>query len=108
MIFLCLFKQLLLLLKKNIKSFCGKPLIFWVLQELQNTIVDKIIVATDSKKIENIVNSFNFSKVEVYDRRSDNAEDFSSTESVMLEYINFSMLHDNDIFMLVQATSPFT
>ena len=31
---------------KNIKLFCGKPLIFWVLKELQYSNVDKIIVAT--------------------------------------------------------------
>ena len=37
--------------EKNIKSFCGKPLIFWNLQELQNSNVDKVIVATDCKKI---------------------------------------------------------
>ena len=33
--------------KKNIKSFCGRPLIFWVLGSLQESNVDKIIVATD-------------------------------------------------------------
>ena len=94
--------------EKNIKSFCGKPLIFWVLQELQHAIVDKIVVATDSEKIKDIVISFNFSKVEVFDRSLNNAKDFSTTESVMLEYINSSILNNNDIFMLVQATSPFT
>ncbi len=94
--------------KKNIKLFCGKPLVFWVLQELQNTSINKIVVATDSNKIKNIVNSFNFSKVQLYDRQPDNAKDSSTTESVMLEYINSTDLNDNDIFMLVQATSPFT
>ena len=68
--------------EKNIKSFCGKPLIFWVLQELQYAIVDKIVVATDSEKIKDIVISFNFSKVEVFDRSLNNAKDFSTTESV--------------------------
>ena len=94
--------------EKNIKSFCGKPLIFWNLQELQNSNTDKIVVATDSEKIKNIVNSFNFSKVSVYDRSNENSQDISSTESVMLEYINSISLSDTDTFMLVQATSPFT
>tara|TARA_B110000908_G_C10236939_1_gene443899 strand:+ start:183 stop:1322 length:1140 start_codon:yes stop_codon:yes gene_type:complete len=94
--------------EKNIKSFCGKPLIFWNLQELQNSNADNIVVATDSEKIKNIVNSFNFSKVSVYDRRNENSQDISSTESVMLEYINSINLSDTDTFMLVQATSPFT
>ena len=94
--------------EKNIKSFCGKPLIFWNLQELQNSNADNIVVATDSEKIKNIVNSFNFSKVSVYDRSNENSQDISSTESVMLEYINSKSLSDTDTFMLVQATSPFT
>ena len=94
--------------EKNIKSFCGKPLIFWNLQELQNSNTDKIVVATDSEKIKNIVNSFNFSKVSVYDRSNENSQDISSTESVMLEYIDSVKLSDSDTFILVQATSPFT
>ena len=94
--------------EKNIKSFCGKPLIFWNLQELQNSNTDKIVVATDSDKIKNVVNSFNFSKVSVYDRSHENSQDISSTESVMLEYIDSVQLSDSDTFMLVQATSPFT
>jgi YrbI family 3-deoxy-D-manno-octulosonate 8-phosphate phosphatase len=94
--------------EKNIKLFCEKPLIFWNLQELQNSNVDTIIVATDSEKIKEIVNSFSFSKVKVFDRSDAHSQDSSSTESVMLEYINASNLSDSDIFMLVQATSPFT
>jgi len=94
--------------KKNIKSFCGKPLIFWNLQELQKSNVDQIVVATDCKKIEDTVLSFDFSKVKVYERNKENAQDISSTESVMLEYIDFEDLKNTDIFMLVQSTSPFT
>ena len=96
------------ILQKNIKFFCGKPLIFWNLQELQNSNVDKIIVATDSTQIKSVVNAFNFSKVKVFDRSKDNSQDISSTESVMLEYINCSNTSNEDTFMLVQATSPFT
>lgn len=97
-----------LFLKKNIKIFCGRPLIFWNLQELQDSKVDKIVVATDSEKIKSVVNSFGFSKVSVFNRSNENSQDFSSTESVMLEYIKSVNLSDSDTFMLVQATSPFT
>ena len=34
--------------------------------------------------------------------------DNSTTESVLLEYLNFRRLNNNDIIFLVQATSPFT
>ena len=94
--------------EKNIKYFCGKPLIYWNLHELQKSDVNEIVVATDSGKIKSIVESFNFSKVKVFDRSSENSQDTSSTESVMLEYINSSDLSDSDTFMLVQSTSPFT
>ena len=93
---------------KNIKLFCGKPLIFWTLKELQFSNVDKIIVATDSLQIKTIVEGFGFSKVEFFDRCKENADDKASTESVMLEYIDQSNLLESDIFMLVQVTSPFT
>jgi N-acylneuraminate cytidylyltransferase len=94
--------------RKTIKLFCGKPLIYWNLQELQNSDVDEIIVATDCNEIKEIVNVFNFSKVCIYDRESNNLHDTSSTEAVMLEYINSANLSDKDTFMLVQVTSPFT
>ena len=93
---------------KNIKLFCGKPLLFWNLQELQNThSVEKIVVATDCNEISDVVNQFNFSKVEIYRRDPKNATDTASTESVMLECIKFFDLFE-DIIMLVQVTSPLT
>jgi N-acylneuraminate cytidylyltransferase len=94
---------------KNIKLFCGKPLVYWNILALQNSKkVDKIIVATDSDEIKRTVNEFRFDRVEIYNRSAENATDAASTENVMLEYISQSDLSGNDIFMLVQATSPLT
>lgn len=94
---------------KNIKLFCGKPLVFWNVEALQRAQqVDQIVVATDSKEIMATVASFNFPKVVVYQRSAENASDTASTESVMLEYIHTADLSPDDIFMLVQATSPLT
>jgi N-acylneuraminate cytidylyltransferase len=78
--------------EKNIKSFCGKPLIYWNLHELQKSNVDEIIVATDSEKIKNTVNLFNFSKVKVYDRKDENSYDVYSniTDSVEETSYEFS------------------
>ena len=70
--------------EKNIKLFCGKPLIFWALSALQESNIDEIIVATDSLKIKETVCSFNFSKVKIYERSVENSQDTSSTESVIL------------------------
>ena len=94
---------------KNIKPFCGKPLVYWNVKALEACLlVDKIIVATDSAQIKETVAGFGFSKVEIYDRKAENAVDTASTESVMLEYIDATDLSDDVTFMLVQATSPLT
>ena len=95
--------------KKNIKIFCGKPLIYWNLIELENcNQVDEVVVASDSEDIISVVEGFKLSKVVIYRRSNENAQDHSTSESIMLEYINFAKLDLSDVFMLVQATSPFT
>jgi N-acylneuraminate cytidylyltransferase len=94
---------------KNIKLFCGKPLVYWNIYSLQNSEkVNEIIVATDSDEIKKTVNEFHFDKVKIYERSIENATDTASTESVMLEYINQTHLSADTIFLLVQATSPLT
>ena len=94
---------------KNIKTLCGKPLVYWNLPALQDCKkVDEIIVATDSEEIKKTVLGFHFNKVKIYNRSVKNATDTATTESVMLEYINQANLQKNDIFILVQATSPLT
>ena len=94
--------------KKNIKSFCGKPLVYWVTLAAQKAnSVDKVIISTDSPEIKETVLSFNFSKLEVFNRSQKNATDRSSTESAMLEYIKSNNLPLDLKFILAQATSPF-
>lgn len=94
---------------KNIKLFCGKPLVCWNIEALEACPeVDEVIVATDSDEIWNTVEQKNYKKVILYRRSAENACDTASTESVMLEYIRYANLTDENIFMLVQATSPLT
>jgi len=94
---------------KNIKEINGQPLIYWTLVSLENAkSIDQVVVATDSTAIKNCVQNFKFKKVVIYDRDPANAQNTSSTESVMLEYISKSKLKGTDNFVLVQATNPFT
>ena len=94
---------------KNIKEFCAKPLVYWNLEALQNSRnIDEVYVATDCKEIKDIVSGFKLPKVKVYDRNTQNANDTASTESVMLEFIDKKNFNDDDLFLLVQATSPLT
>ena len=94
---------------KNIRPFCGQPLIYWNLQALENCdLIDRIVVATDAYQIAEVVNGFGFKKVEIYRRSTDNAQDQSTTESVMLEYLERTNTEMTATFILVQCTSPFT
>lgn len=94
---------------KNIKDFCGKPLIYWVLKALQGVEkVDEVFVATDCEEIKSVVTGFGFTKTRVYMRDPENAKDVSTTESVMLEFLNRHFFDDSDIFLLVQATCPLS
>lgn len=94
---------------KNIKLINGQPLIYWSLVSLQESNqIDEIVVATDSPEIKKTVESFRFKKVRVYDREPQNAQDTSSTESVMLEYLQAHPMKNKDLFVLVQATNPFS
>ena len=93
---------------KNIKKFCNKPLIYWTLKALEDSKIDEVYVATDCEKIKEVVNSFSFSKVKIYERDKKNATDLASTESVILEFLNKFSFKSEVLFFLVQATSPFT
>lgn len=94
---------------KNIRPLCGKPLVCWNIEALEaSKKVDCIVVATDSDEIASAVQAGGFQRTLIYRRSEENARDTSSTESVMLEYIAQSTLSREDVFMLVQATSPLT
>ena len=94
---------------KNIKPFCGKPLVCWNIEALETCPkADQVVVATDSDEIWTTVEKQNYKKTILYRRSAENACDTASTESVMLEYIHDAKLAEENIFMLVQATSPLT
>lgn len=96
---------------KNIKPISGKPLVYWTVKAACGCkYIDKVYVATDSKKIKETVESFKrgiesdlFSKAQVIGRSAESASDTASTESAMLE---FAEKYDFDNIVLVQATSP--
>lgn len=97
------------ILEKNIKEINGKPLVYWSLKALQESKkIDQIYVALDCQKFKEVVKSFAFDKVNIFWRSQENAKDTSSTESVMLEFLESKMIQFNnsDYFVLVQVTSP--
>ena len=63
---------------KNIKILNGKPLVYWTAKAANEAeCIDKVIIATDSSEIKETVLGFEFTKLEVYDRNPENAEDTS-------------------------------
>ncbi len=94
---------------KNIKDFCGKPLVYWTIKAANNSsYVEKVIVSTDNDTIKDYVNSLQLKKVTVFDRCSENAQDHSSTESAIFEYLEQTNIEELEYLVLLQATSPFT
>ncbi len=93
---------------KNIKLFCGKPLIYWTTYALQmSREVEEIYIALDSEEYARIVEDFQFDKVRICIRDERNARDISTTEDVMLETINnhIDAFNHNNL-LLVQCTNP--
>jgi len=94
---------------KNIKEFNGKPLCYWTIKSsTESKLVDEVYVSTDSKKIIEIVESFQLPKVKTFLRSKKTSLDTSSTESAMFEIIEKMDFDKESIFILIQATSPFT
>ncbi|MBQ7563565.1 MAG: acylneuraminate cytidylyltransferase family protein [Lachnospiraceae bacterium] len=90
---------------KNIHEINGKPLIYWTVKAAHDSkSIDHIYVSTDSEKIRNTVESFEFEDVTVVDRSPESASDSASTEDAMLEFAeNYT---DFENICLIQATSP--
>ena len=89
--------------KKNLISFCSKPLLTWtILQAKKSRYADDIFVSTESKEISNLCKKL---RVKVINRPLELCRDTSSSESAIkhaIKKIDFKI--DNIIFL--QATSP--
>lgn len=93
---------------KNIKNLAGEPLLTWSLRAAcESKNITEVVIATDHEEIANCAKSLNHPKITIYSRQSENAQDTSSTESVMLEYLATRKLSPKDRLVLIQATNPF-
>lgn len=91
---------------KNIKLMAGKPLSYWTCKAAtESKYIDGVYVSTDDAKIKAVVADFGL-EVNIIDRPAEFAQDTSSTESVMLHFME--QIPDFDVLNLIQATSPFT
>ena len=94
---------------KNIKNFCGSPIIELVIKKLKKSkIFDKIIVSTDSKKISNIATKAG--AWVPFLRSKKLSGDFAGTHEVVLDAINILKKKFNinpDIVCCVYPTAVF-
>ena len=73
--------------KKNIKNFCGKPIIAYSIETaVKSDLFDDVIVSTDSIEIAKVSEKFGASIP--FLRSEENSDDFSTTEDVLIEVIN--------------------
>ena len=94
--------------KKNIKEFCGKPIISWTISKLgDSNLFDKIIVSTDSKEIASVAVQ-NGAEVP-FMRPKTLADDHSTTLDVMQHAVQWLIDQkiDAQIVCCAYATSVF-
>ena len=73
--------------KKNIKEFCGKPIIVYSIQAaIESNIFDEVMVSTDSEEIKDI--SVKFGAKVPFMRSETTSNDFATTSDVLLEVIS--------------------
>lgn len=90
--------------KKNIKEFCGKPIIAYSIEAAINSkVFDKVIVSTDSQEIKEVALSYG---AEVpFMRSNENSNDHATTVDVLLEVLE--KYSNYDIFCCLYPTAPF-
>ncbi len=93
---------------KNIKEFCGKPLIAWAIEAArQSNLVSRVIVSTDYSDIAATAKKFG---AEVpFMRPAELAQDTTPTLPVMIHAVNYLRETENynpDYVLLLEPTSP--
>lgn len=90
---------------KNIKLFCGKPIIAYPISTaLESNLFDEIIVSTDSKEIADISRKYGASVP--FMRPKEISDDFSTTASVAIHAINELSLKNTDLLCVIYPTAP--
>ena len=93
--------------KKNIKPFCGRPLIAYSIETaLQSGLFEKVIVSTESEEIAKVARAYG---AEVQMRPEELADDYTGTGEVV-EYVITSLEKTGETYdyvCTVYATAPF-
>lgn len=94
--------------RKNIKDFCGKPIIAYSIEAALNSgVFDEVMVSTDDEEIARIAESYD-AKIPFL-RSAANSDDFSTTSDVLLEVVK-GYERDRktfDTLCCIYPTAPF-
>ena len=94
--------------KKNIKEFCGKPIIAYSIEAaLSSGVFDEVMVSTDSEEIKSIALSYGASVPFLRSEKTSN--DFATTADVLEEVLNTYSESGRlfDYFACIYPTAPF-
>ena len=94
--------------KKNIKDFCGKPIIAYSIEAALNAgIFDEVMVSTDSEEIKEIAEKYG--AVVPFMRSEETSNDYATTNDVLNEVIQKYALKNIsfDTFCCLYPTAPF-
>jgi pseudaminic acid cytidylyltransferase len=94
--------------RKNIKNFCGQPIIAYSIQAAQESqSFDRIIVSTDDPEIANV--SKHYGAEAPFIRPASLSDDYIGTVPVINHAINWLMEHSEDVEYIccIYATAPF-
>jgi len=94
--------------KKNIKDFCGKPIIAYSIEAaISSGVYDEVMVSTDSEEIKFIAEKYG-AKVPFL-RSESTSNDFATTAEVLTEVLGkyMSLGKKYDSFACIYPTAPF-
>ncbi len=94
--------------RKNIKMFCGKPMIAWSIEAaLQSECFDKVIVSTDDEEIADVARQYGASVP--FLRPKELSDDYTGTIPVIRHAIEWCEADglDTQLACCIYATAPF-
>lgn len=94
--------------RKNIKNFCGKPIIAWSIEAaFESDLFDRVVVSTDDGEIAEVARHY---RAEVpFIRPADLSDDHTGTAATISHAIEWYRDHGQmpDIVCCIYATAPF-
>lgn len=94
--------------KKNIKDFCGKPIIAYsIVAALESGVFDEVMVSTDSQEIKEVAESYGASVP--FMRSTATSNDYATTADVLEEVLaSYEKIGKHfDVFSCIYPTAPF-